>query len=71
MIDVDVIILPRPETLERHRVRGRKFEYGSLSKTAYLDDLRSALEEISGRALREVTHETIIKAPRDHDWYLR
>ncbi len=71
MIDVEVLILPRKETLERHRVRGRRFEYGSLSKRAYLDDLRDALLEISPRRLYETPPEAIIDAPRDHDWYLR
>ncbi len=70
MTDVDVSILPRHETLERHRVTGRKFEYGSLSKKAYLDDLRDALLEIGPHRLREASPE-ITDAPRDHDWYLR
>ncbi len=71
MTDIDVTILPRHETLERYRVDGRKFAYGSLSKTAYLDDLRDALQEISARGPRDVASEPLIEAPRDHDWYLR
>ncbi len=71
MTNVDVAILPRRETLERHRVTGRRFEYGSLSKTAYLDELREALQEVSSRRPREVAHDAITVAPRDHDWYLR
>ncbi len=71
MTDIDVTILPRQETLDRHRVVGRKFEYGSLSKTAYLNDLRDALLEFSERSPRDVTPGPVIEAPRDHDWYLR
>lgn len=71
MTDIDVVILPRQETLERHRVVGRKFEYGSLSNTAYLDDLRDALLEMSPLRPREMPQDAIIEAPRDHDWYLR
>ncbi|MGZ4916710.1 MAG: DUF5591 domain-containing protein [Halobacteriota archaeon] len=71
MTNIDVAVLPRQETLEQHRVPGRKFEYGSLSKGAYLADLNDALQELSSRSPRDVPHETIIEAPRDHDWYLR
>ncbi len=71
MTDLNVLILPRHETLERHRVVGRKFEYGSLSKEAYLDDLRDALRTIAPRRRCELPSATIIDSPRDHDWYLR
>ncbi len=71
MTDVEVVILPRQETLERHRVAGRTFEYGSLSKAAYLDDLRDALLEISPSGVRDRPYGPVVEAPRDHDWYLR
>lgn len=71
MTDIDVVLLPREETLERCRARGRKFEYGSLSKTEYLIELRSELRKLSRADPRELQREAFTEAMFDHDWYLR
>jgi predicted RNA-binding protein len=68
--DLDVTILPHAETLERCRVRGRKFEYGSLSNVHYLADLRAALLSISNASAQDVHLETLEKTVGDNDWYL-
>jgi predicted RNA-binding protein len=68
--DLDVSIVPREETLERCRVRGRKFEYGSLSNVQYLADLRSALLSISETSLQQARLGKLEKTARDNDWFL-
>jgi predicted RNA-binding protein len=68
--DLDVTILPHAETLERCRVRDRKFEYGSLSNVHYLADLRAALLSISNASAQDVHLETLEKTVGDNDWYL-
>jgi predicted RNA-binding protein len=68
--DLDVTIVPHAETLERCRVPGRKFEYGSLSNIQYLTDLRAALLSISTASPQDVPLETLEKTVGDNDWYL-
>ncbi|MGZ4848769.1 MAG: DUF5591 domain-containing protein [Halobacteriota archaeon] len=68
--ELDVTIMPRAETLERCRVRGRKFEYGSLSNVHYLADLRAALLTIPNTSAQDGPLETPEKTLGDNDWYL-
>ena len=70
MTDIAVTILPRQETLERCRVRGRRFEYGSLSNAQYLADLKDALRSLVVDPREDVQVGTLVKALYDHDWYL-
>jgi archaeosine synthase len=68
--DLDVTIVPHKETLERCRVRGRKFEYGSLSNVQYLADLHNALLSISAASPHEARLENLEKTGGDNDWFL-
>ncbi|MGZ7194305.1 MAG: DUF5591 domain-containing protein [Halobacteriota archaeon] len=68
--ELDVTIMPRAETLERCRVRGRKFEYGSLSNVHYLADLRAALLTVPNTSAQDGPLETPEKTLGDNDWYL-
>lgn len=68
--DIDVTIVPHEETLERCRVRGRKFEYGGLSNVQYLADLRGALLSISRASPQDVRLEKLEKTLGDNDWFL-
>ncbi len=68
--DLEVTIVPHEETLERCRVRGRKFEYGSLSNVQYLTDLKAVLLSISKASPQDVPLETPEKTVGDNDWYL-
>jgi hypothetical protein len=70
LTDVAVTILPRQETLERCRVRGRRFEFGSLSKAHYLADLKDALRSLLADPPEDIQLGTLSKALYDHDWYL-
>jgi predicted RNA-binding protein len=70
MTDLAVTILPRQETLESCRVRGRRFEYGSLSNPRYLADLKDALRSLVGPPREDVQVGTLAKAVYDYDWYL-
>ncbi|MGA3198248.1 MAG: DUF5591 domain-containing protein [Halobacteriota archaeon] len=70
MTDLGVTILPREETLERCRVRGRRFEYGSLSNAQYLADLKDALRSLAVDPREDVQLGTLVKALYDYDWYL-
>lgn len=68
--DLDVTIMPRAETLERCRVRGRKFEYGSLSNVEYLADLRDALLSTSQNSPHDAPLAKLENTVGDNDWYL-
>jgi len=68
--DLDVTIMPRAETLERCRVRGRKFEYGSLSNVEYLADLRDALLSTSQNSPQDAPLAKLENTVGDNDWYL-
>jgi archaeosine synthase alpha-subunit len=68
--DIGVTIVPHEETLERCRVRGRKFEYGGLSNAQYLADLRGALLSLSGASPQDVRVEALETTLGDNDWYL-
>jgi predicted RNA-binding protein len=70
MTDIEVVITPKDETLERCRVRGRKFEYGSLSNVEYLRDLKEALSSIYPRAHADFDVEGDTRPLLDNDWYL-
>jgi archaeosine synthase len=70
MTDLAVTILPRQETLERCRVRGRRFEYGSLSNAHYLADLKDALCSLVVDPSEDVQFGTLKKVLFDDDWYI-
>jgi archaeosine synthase len=65
-----VIIVPHKETLERCRLRNRKFEYGSLSNAQYLVDLSDVLLSIRGASAGDMRLKGLEKTVGDDDWYL-
>jgi len=67
---IRVNIVPREETLERCRMRNRKFEYGSLSNAQYLADLRDALLSIRGGTTGDMRLKELEKTAGDEDWYI-
>jgi len=70
MTDIEVAIVPKDETLEKYRVRGRKFEYGSLSKVQYLNDLKDAISSKYPDAHADFDFEDEKRPLLDNDWYL-
>ncbi len=70
MTDIEVAIVPKDETLEKFRVRGRKFEYGSLSKVQYLNDLKDVLRSIYPDVHADFEVECETRPLLDNDWYL-
>ncbi|HYA32916.1 MAG TPA: DUF5591 domain-containing protein [Candidatus Bathyarchaeia archaeon] len=70
MTDLAVTILPTEETLARCRVRGRRFEYGSLSKSHYLAELKDTLRALTPDAVDDVRVEVLAKVLYDDDWYI-
>jgi len=70
MTDLAVTILPRQETLERRRVRGRRFEYGSLSNAKYLADLKEALRSLLIDPAKDTPLGALEKVLYDDDWYV-
>ncbi len=70
MTDIEVVIVPKDETLEQCRVSGRKFEYGSLSNVEYLRDLTETLVSIYPHADVDFDVEGETKPLLDTDWYL-
>lgn len=69
---VDVMIVPKQETIESHIQPGKKFIYGSLNQDSYLQDFADAIIKLSGNSAR---HELQGEAENnrninDNDWYL-
>jgi archaeosine synthase len=70
MTNLDVTILPRQETLERRRVHGRRFEYGSLSNAQYLADLQETLHSLLPDPTESAPLGALEKVLHDDDWYV-
>lgn len=65
---VEVIVVPKGETLERNKLEHKAFVYGSLSRREYLQDLADAITNLYGMKRRMVG---ITAESRDnYDWYL-
>jgi predicted RNA-binding protein len=65
---VDVVVVPKEETLERNKLLNKSFAYGSLSRREYLQDLADAITQLYGMERRLVG---ITATSRDnYDWYL-
>ncbi|MEM2924495.1 MAG: DUF5591 domain-containing protein [Methanocellales archaeon] len=65
---IEVIVVPRIETLERCKIANKTFAYGSLSRREYLQDLADAIADLFKMERRVVE---ISEMPRDnYDWYL-
>ncbi len=65
---VEVVVVPKEETLERNKLENKAFVYGSLSRREYLQELADAIADLYGIKKRTVG---ITGESRDnYDWYL-
>lgn len=68
LTDIEVKIMPKDETLENNIQPDKSFQYGSLSRRPYLQDLSDHLCDLKGVPRRTVgvTDQSV----NDVDWYL-
>ncbi len=69
MVDIDVTIVPKPETLEKNIKPNKRFIYGSLSQLDYLQDFSDSITKAMGIPKREVGVNPEF-SENDNDWYL-
>ncbi|MDK2825739.1 MAG: hypothetical protein PWQ63_822 [Methanolobus sp.] len=79
MSGVEVTIVPKEETINSHVQPGKKFIYGSLNQTSYLQDFSDAIAASiggssadSGRSVaeKEAESEDENAGVNDNDWYI-
>ena len=69
MSGVDVIIVPKEETVNEHVQPGKKFIYGSLNQASYLQDFSNSIASIVGKDAQKAACDDDGKT-NDNDWYL-
>ncbi|MDG6244036.1 MAG: DUF5591 domain-containing protein [Methanolobus sp.] len=73
MSGIEVIIVPKEETINTHVQPDKKFIYGSLNQSTYLQDFSDAIASKTGRqASRDIPagNERAGNAVNDNEWYL-
>ncbi len=69
MSGIEVIIVPKEDTINAHVQPGKKFIYGSLNQASYLQDFSDSIANIIGKESNDPISEDSGKV-NDNDWYL-
>lgn len=69
MVDIDVDIVPKKETMMKNIQPQKKFVYGSLSSREYLQDFSDAITSCLGLQKRNVGISEELSV-NDNDWYI-
>lgn len=71
MSGIDVTIVPGEKTINSQIQPGKKFIYGSLNQTSYLQDFSDTIADIAGKGMKkDVSSKDGQNNTNDNDWYL-
>ncbi|MDW7731696.1 MAG: DUF5591 domain-containing protein [Methanolobus sp.] len=68
MTDVEVVLVPKEETIQENLQLDKKFIYGSLNQKKYLKDFSDAIASVAGRSVADMA-DTDEKSTEDDDWF--